>query len=408
MSGLGNIIYGTPPGAGGSGAATVTGADSGTSLVAKNVVLGNQVGSTTSAALLSNAAIPLAGFNIAFTQIGGAAASVPTSNIILQDGASILLSSPQITIQNSAGTEIGRVNFTNDNSIFIGTLSGAVYTGGAGVNTALGALALSSLTSGNRNTAVGFAALGGATTSSFNVAVGQEALSSLTTAAGGNVAVGQNALLNITTGSFNIGIGIDAGDVLGTASSNNTMIGGTTGGATGAALNVNNNTFVGCFIFETSPSYGNGNTIIGTNNFVASGQTIGSTNIVMGLANVSTLGAIGNNNIIIGNGVSFSTIVVTNSIVLNTGVAAFNLAISNVVCIGSNTQNTLIGPATGPADNGSRLQINGTVRTGGAAPLTLGSGSWDMGNVVAAASVLNAAKYLEVSVGGVLVKVCIN
>jgi hypothetical protein len=77
--------------------------------------------------------------------------------------------------------------------------------------------------------------------------------------------------------------------------------------------------------------------------------------------------------------------------------------------IGDNTKNILLGQTIGAwADNGNRLQITGKLNTGGAAPLTLGAGNMDFGKVVTAASALNATKYLEMSVDGVLVKVCIN
>ncbi len=86
----------------------------------------------------------------------------------------------------------------------------ALANGGA-FATAVGAYALSSLTSGGgSNVAVGYRSLEKATTTSFNTAVGTRSLSSLTTG-GSNVAVGYGGLVNLETGSANISIGDRSG-----------------------------------------------------------------------------------------------------------------------------------------------------------------------------------------------------
>jgi Chaperone of endosialidase len=80
----------------------------------------------------------------------------------------------------------------------------------AGQNTALGAGALSSDTTGFNNTALGFIALLNNTEGANNTATGVAALGSNTTG-GGNTATGVSALVNNTTGNRNIALGATAG-----------------------------------------------------------------------------------------------------------------------------------------------------------------------------------------------------
>ena len=103
-----------------------------------------------------------------------------------------------------------------------GSLSG-------GNNTALGAIALTSLTTGVFNTAVGQAALNAGTGGNYNVAVGASALA-LNTSGANNSAVGAYSLSGNISGSSNIGVGVNAGNAL-TTGSNNTIIGSVAGTA---------------------------------------------------------------------------------------------------------------------------------------------------------------------------------
>jgi len=89
-------------------------------------------------------------------------------------------------------------------------------------NVAVGDFALQSNTVGRVNTAIGFLALrnnlncddpGCTEGGSANTAVGAQALESLTTG-GGNIAIGDAALINHTTGNQNIAIGLRAGQNL--------------------------------------------------------------------------------------------------------------------------------------------------------------------------------------------------
>jgi hypothetical protein len=98
--------------------------------------------------------------------------------------------------------------------------SQALYSNNVGVNNmALGFEALYSNTSGSYNTAVGTYALVSATTATGNNAQGYSALFNTTTGSV-NTAQGYQALLNNTTGSHNVGIGYQAGLNLTTGSYN--------------------------------------------------------------------------------------------------------------------------------------------------------------------------------------------
>jgi hypothetical protein len=98
--------------------------------------------------------------------------------------------------------------------------------GGVGTNnTAVGAQALQSNTSGGFNTAMGASALGSNTTSFGNTAVGAQALGSNTTGSN-NTAMGVDALGNNTTGSNITAVGPFAGTLVSTGS-NNIHIGNT-------------------------------------------------------------------------------------------------------------------------------------------------------------------------------------
>ena len=103
-----------------------------------------------------------------------------------------------------------------------GSLSG-------GNNTALGAVALTALTTGVFNTAVGQSALNAGTSGNYNAAVGASALA-LNTSGANNSAVGAYSLSSNISGSSNIGVGVNAGNAL-TTGSNNTIIGSVAGTA---------------------------------------------------------------------------------------------------------------------------------------------------------------------------------
>lgn len=226
-------------------------------------------------------------------------------------------------------------------SFFLGLAPGSLQA--QLVNTALGAGALSSNTTGNynvalgintlnkntsgtANTAAGFASLFSNSTGNYNTAFGFGTLQNSTTAVG-NTALGLEALYSNTTGSSNTGSGFQA-LVYNTTGSFNTANGysalsnNTTGGdnsgfgyqalfsnTTGAentacgytALNTNttgnSNTACGVFALNTNIT-GNNNTALGRSALEA--NTTGSNNIAIGYLAGSHSN--GDNDILIGNG----------------------------------------------------------------------------------------------------------
>jgi hypothetical protein len=162
------------------------------------------------------------------------------------------------------------------------------YPGG---NTAEGASALFTLTTGGYNTAVGFFSLRSNTVGSFNTATGVGTL--LANTADNNTAVGAGALLSNTTGSQNTASGAFSliNNMTGssnTANGDNALFTNTTG---------INNTAIGLQALFSN-STGHGNTAAGV--AALNTNTIGSTNIALGEGAGSNL-TTGDNNIDIGN-----------------------------------------------------------------------------------------------------------
>lgn len=154
------------------------------------------------------------------------------------------------------------------NNTFLGSLAGnfTLTTGSATANTAVGAAALSSVTTGSSNVAVGVNAMLNSTTSGGNVALGYNAMGTgIATGTGANVAVGISALQHVTSAEFNVSVG------------SSTL---------------------------TALTTGNLNTGIGNN--VYPSLTSGSNNIAIG-ANASSTGSGDSNNILIGTGATSGT-----------------------------------------------------------------------------------------------------
>jgi hypothetical protein len=168
--------------------------------------------------------------------------------------------------------------------------------GSAGGNIAVGALALSSNSTGNNNTAVGVIALNGNTTGGGNTAIGNTALFVNTTGsnntatgffalaantASNNSAFGYGALSNNTTGGFNTAMGYEALTDNSTGNSNT---------ATGYKALLNNNA-------NNNTAYGSG---------ALADNTTGANNIAIGRNAGLNVSGGKSNNIEIGNGGSSS------------------------------------------------------------------------------------------------------
>jgi hypothetical protein len=204
---------------------------------------------------------------------------------------------------NSSGTLAGDADFTfNGTTVTMAndaSISGLTVGKGGGAvaqNTAFGASALISNTSGNYNVGVGVSALGSNTTGNQNNAVGYALITNTTGSS--NNAFGTNALRLNTTGTNNSAFGEGALDK-NTIASNNTAVGYQAGysGTTGA-----DNVHLG-YRAGYSRTTGAGNTIVGDS--AGYSLTTGHANTFVGAGQYSTNGAgyyvtTGSNNTVLG------------------------------------------------------------------------------------------------------------
>ncbi len=203
---------------------------------------------------------------------------------------------------NGNGVSVtGSLDFTNsitksgqillradDSDVFLGL--GAIGSLSGSANSALGALALNSLTSaGAENTAIGYAAGTGLADASQNVAVGAWALAA--SAGSENTALGYEAL-KVSTGAHNTALGKGAGAGA-TTGDQNTLVGYH---AADNALEDCCNVAVGDFAGR-SLSTGNSNVVVGS--MAGYALSTGSGNVLVGPAAGYSVGA-GNNNIGLG------------------------------------------------------------------------------------------------------------
>jgi len=184
--------------------------------------------------------------------IGGGADATTASNGLTESGDNIklggtLTENTTLTHSTFSFTHTGDVLLANTvkagkgrNALQYNTALGAfaldsITTGD--FNTAIGYLALANHTTGNDNTAVGLAALRYNTTGSTNTALGRGALGS-SISGNRNTANGEYSLFANTTGNTNTGIGYSAGDGP-TIGSNNIYIGYYAGRWRGTTATVN-------------------------------------------------------------------------------------------------------------------------------------------------------------------------
>jgi hypothetical protein len=183
----------------------------------------------------------------------------------------------------------GNLNTTADS--YINGVRVGRGVGNFSSNTAVGATALQSNTSGSNNVAVGFSTLQLNTTGSSNVAVGFSALQ-LNTTGSSNVAVGFSALTSNTTGSSNLAVGLSAikNNITG---SNNVALGHTNGNNN---ISGSFNTFLGdgadvastSLIYNNSTALGVGVTIDASNQIVLgrSSESVKIPGYYVGIGNV--------------------------------------------------------------------------------------------------------------------------
>ena len=235
--------------------------------------------------------------------------SLPTSNTADGQGA---LGSLTTGLYNSAFGFLSVLSLSDAN-FDTGVGAGALLVDNGGSNTAVGAGALFSNTTGSDNTAVGAFALFNSTTAGLNVAVGDSALVSFngTTAFDGantalgsialsaetsgeeNVAVGRRALESLVSGSNNVAVGWRAGDNYTGGETNNICIGSSTGGTAGESNAIR--------IGDNSTS---GGIDVVNNSTLANVVTIGPGLSTQGITILTLLGF---GNVSIGNGLQTTT-----------------------------------------------------------------------------------------------------
>jgi len=234
---------------------------------------------------------------------------------------------------------------TDDESIFLGYLSGTSYSAGNG-NYGIGSYVFSGgLNSGTRNNAFGYHALkkittgdynnafgdislsNGIVTGSYNCGFGRATLYDLTSGSY-NVAISASALENLTTGSNNIGIGNEAGYTISTGS-NLLAIGYQAGKDATVA-----GTFIG-YTAGTDVSNGANNVALGSQSLYV--NTIGAGNTCIGtLAGRNTAGS---NNTILGYNAGYNTSGKDSCVLIGYN-AGYNVAVDNSLVIENTTTTT--------------------------------------------------------------------
>ncbi len=206
-------------------------------------------------------------------------------------GTARLFSTGNLVIGSTLSDSGFQIETEDRDASFFGVRVGRGNSG-ISTNTAVGASALNSNTTGSVNVAVGQSALGANTTGSSNSAVGVGALQANTSGIY-NSAFGLDSLLSNVDGDSNTALGMEA--LRSNVSSNNNVAVGYTALRNNTA---SNNTAVG---FESllDNTTGINNTAIGYN--TAKGITTGSNNTILG-ANVTGLDSTLANNIIIADG----------------------------------------------------------------------------------------------------------
>jgi hypothetical protein len=305
----------------------------------------------------------------------------------------------------------------------VGRGAGAVST-----NTALGASALNSNTSGVSNTAIGYVPLFSNTTGNSNIAIGQGSMYNNTTG-GNNVAVGVATLEDSTTGSNNTAIGLQALKSNTTASGNtavgyqslytNTATQNTAVGYQSLYSNAGavRNTAIGYGALDTN-STGEYNTAVGA--FAGDANTTGSANVIVGYDTLSrnTTGA---NNTALGTG----ALVFNTTASYNTSVgyqAGYNVTTGEYsVFIGSRAgssgatritgpANTMVGDAAGFALQGA-AQTNTFIGQNSGSDVTTGNSHTIIGRYTGNGGgydIRTASNFIVLSDGGGNPRVTVN
>jgi len=303
------------------------------------------------------------------------------------------------------GTTILKLPDTDTTSIAVGKSALAAQSATSSGNTAIGDLALDSITTGTEstavgyealykatgspNTAIGYGALQYSTTGTNNTATGYKAMSGSSvnnlTGAGYNVAIGNSAISAIqSTGNSNTAIGYKAlfsnsigsdNTAVGSSALNNTTSGGGNVAVGYEALETiatgSNNTALGSYVLFTSSAATSSNTAIGGSALALT--TTGSPNSVLGYQGGRYI-TTGSDNIAIGYEAMYSTsanpltgtsagniAVGDNALISITGVAISNTAVGYNALTSSTVNST--APNTAIGYNAMEWATTGTNNT---------------------------------------------
>jgi hypothetical protein len=265
------------------------------------------------------------------------------------------------------------------------TVNGLTIGKGAGsnngVNTAFGASALASNTTGAYNTAIGFQVLTNNTTGNNNHALGFQALAA-NTSGSRNTAFGEASLPRNTEGSDNVAIGVTA--LFRNTTANNNIAIGTQ--ALGNSLTGSNNIAIGSQAL-TGNSTSSNNTAVG---YQSLQQTSGSDNTALGRLSlmgnttgsfntaVGSLADVNSNNLSNATAIGYGARVLANNTIqlgadgtgfVTNGVNISTTPISNVRTSGSLTA----GAVTYPNTNGTAGQVLTATNNGNASWTTIAS-----------------------------------
>jgi len=281
----------------GSGNLTTSGSVTATSFSGGGTLSGTQLISTVASgtaplSVTSNTLVPslnadlLDGLHAASFQPAGVYATLGANTFT--DTQTI--SSGNLNLPATAGSSVGVINLGGSpfahgygaGNTFLGTNGGNFTTTGSGGNTAIGAAAFYSNTTGSYNTATGYQALYSNTTGSLNTASGWYALRS-NTVANGNTASGYLALNGNTDGWYNTAMGRLAlsfnctGVPSGCTAHYNTALGdlaGVTANNANANVSGAKNTFLGAYSGPGTPTQLTNATAVGYRALVSASNSL--------------------------------------------------------------------------------------------------------------------------------------
>jgi len=247
------------------------------------------------------------------------------------------------------------LNSSAGDNTAVGAFAGYSLSSGED-NTFIGKAAGYSLSSGNYNIAIGEDSFGGTCTGNYNIGIGKETFDALTSGTD-NIAIGRSAANNATTGGYNNILGRSAGYNL-TTGTNNTILGNS------AATNLTTGTY-NVAIGDQALAGGSGSNVTGGNNIAIGNQagydiSSGELNTCIGYsagANITT----SNHNTCLGREAGNNITTGASNLVLGTFAAASSATVSNEITLGDANISTLrcqVTSITALSDRRDKTDIN--------------------------------------------------